>query len=102
MKFCSQKVLEYLKNPRDRLVATMRNWSYRVNQRVVLRDCNGNVLGYGIIADVAPPNIDILKKWLQYSGFSSVDEWLSEAQRLHKGSPRFVYLIYIVKLGDSK
>ena len=66
MRFCSQKVLEYLKNPRDNLVATMRNWPYRVNQRVTLRDCNGVVLGYGVIVDVAPPSNDSLKRWLPY------------------------------------
>jgi len=102
MRFCSEKVLKYLENPKDMLIATMRNWHYRLNQRVVLKDCNGRIIGYGIVADIAPPNNDVLKKWLPYSGFNTVDEWLSEARRLHKGSPRFVYLIYIIKLGGSK
>jgi len=97
MKFCSQKVLEYLKNPRDNLVATMRNWHYKINQRILLKDCNGNLIGYGIIADVAPTNSEILKEWLKYSGFNSINEWVAEARKLSGRTPRFVYLIYIVK-----
>ena len=96
MRFCSQKVLEYLKNPRDKLVATMRNWLYRVNQRIVIKDCNGKRIGYGIVVDVAPTTTEILKKWLKYSGFNSIDEWLAEAKKLSGKTPQYVYLIYLL------
>jgi len=97
MRFCSQKVLEYLKNPRDNLVATMRNWHYRLNQRIVLKNCDGDRIGYGIVVDVAPATTETLEKWLRYSGFNSINEWVAEAQRLSGRTPRFVYLIYIIK-----
>jgi len=85
MKFCSRKVLEYLKNPKDMLVATMRNWRYKRDQRVVLRDCKGRIIGYGIVAEVAPADEEELMKWLPYSGFSSVEEWVETL------SYRFLY-----------
>jgi len=85
MKFCSRKVLEYLKNPKDMLVATMRNWRYKRDQRVVLRDCKGRIIGYGIVAEVAPADGEELRKWLPYSGFSSVEEWVETL------SYRFLY-----------
>jgi len=96
MRFCSQKVLEYLKNPRDSLVATMRNWNYMLNRRVVLRDCHGRIIGYGVVVDVARPSRDVLREWLSYSGFNSIDEWIAEAKRLSGRIPEFVYLIHVV------
>ena len=97
MRFCSERVLHYLREPKDGLVATMRNWLYRVNQRVVLRDCNGSVIGYGVVVDVAPATPENIRRWLKYSGFNTVEEWVNEARKLNKGLPQFVYLVYIMR-----
>ena len=98
MRFCSRRVLEYLRNPKDSLVDTMRIYGYKLNQRVVLKDCDGKVIGYGIVFDYAPSSDYILKRWLPYSGFNTVEEWVEEAKRLHGGKiPDTVYLIYITR-----
>ena len=82
----------------DSLVATMRIYGYKLNQRVVLKDCDGKVIGYGIVFDYAPSSDYILKRWLPYSGFNTVEEWVEEAKRLHGGKiPDTVYLIYITR-----
>ena len=102
MRFCSPKVIKYFANPVDNLVSTMRTYPYRINQRILLRDCNGRIMGYGVIVDAAAPTTDILEKWLKYSGFSSVNEWIREALRLHRRKPRYVYLVKILEIKCSE
>jgi len=65
------------------LVATIRKKGhYRVGQRVVIKVNDKRI--YGRIIVVVPLTPFSLNKYVVYSGFENVEEWVKEAKRLHK------------------
>jgi hypothetical protein len=40
---------------------------------------------YGKVIEIAPVTPFSLSEYVNYSGFESVEEWVAEAVRLHKG-----------------
>jgi len=92
MRFTHPNVISYLSN--NKIVATMRNYYYpkygRIKVKIKERICDGLVL------DIVPNNKENRMKWVKYSGFKSVAEWLSEAIKLHKKRfPRWIVVVQI-------
>jgi len=86
MKFTHPKVIEYIINNYNKAtplrVATIRSHYYIEGMRVKVYVCE-----YGI-GDAIVVKTDKLRNavlYVKYSGFDSVDEWISEAKRLHSG-----------------
>ena len=65
------------------IVATIRRKGYyRVGQRVIVKV--GDKRFYGKVIAIAPLTPFSLGQYVDYSGFESVEEWVAEAERLHK------------------
>ena len=83
MRFNSKKVSDYIRAG-NRIVATIRRNKRYLNGRVrnvrLVLD-NGEVY-FGVIKDILP--LSRANEVVKFSGFSSVNEWFSEAKRLHK------------------
>jgi len=66
------------------VVATIRRKGYyRVGKRVIVKV--GDKRFYGKVIAIAPITPFSLSEYADYSGFQSVEEWVVEAERLHKG-----------------
>jgi len=65
------------------MVATIRKAGYyRIGQRVIMKV--GNRRFYGKVVVTAPITPFSLGEYVNYSGFQSVEEWVAEAEKLHK------------------
>jgi len=97
MIFNSPVVRKYIKNG-AKLVATIRRKNYYKTGKPVTVKV-GNEKFYGKIVTTAPINLLTLSRYVEYSGFRNVDEWLEEAKRLHKvGINPEKFEIVIVKI----
>jgi len=104
MKFTHPKVIEYIINNYYKVtplrVATIRHYYYTKGKRIKVYVC-----GYGI-GDAIVVKTDKLRNavlYVQYSGFDSVDEWISEASKLHKSKRNLqVVVIDIVDFRVSR
>ena len=66
------------------MVATIRKAGYyRIGQRVIMKV--GDRRFYGKVVAIAPVTPFSLSEYVDYSGFQGVEEWIAEAERLHKG-----------------
>ena len=84
MIFNSSTVQKYILNG-AKLVATIRKSGYyRLGQRVVMKVGDGRF--YGKVITIAPLTPFSLSQYIDYSGFQSVEEWIAEAERLHKAN----------------
>jgi hypothetical protein len=84
MIFNSSTVQEYILNG-AKLIATIRRKEYyKVNKKVIAKV--GDKRFYGKVIAIAPITPFSLGQYACYSGFSSVEEWVSEAERLHQSS----------------
>jgi len=92
MIFRHPKAVEQLL--KNGVVATMRNYRYEVNRRVLIRTPRG--VFYGRIIGVVPNTAENRQKLYRISGFDSPDEWLAEAAKLHKRIPRYIVVVQIV------
>jgi len=82
MIFNSSNVQEYIKNGCE-IVATIRKKGYyKVGRRVRIKLGNRNLQGR-VVAVIPLSNLS-LSQHVGYSGFESVEEWMGEAERLHK------------------
>jgi len=82
MIFNSSMVQKYILNG-ARLVATIRRKGYyKVGKRVIVKV--GDKRFYGKVITVAPLTPFSLGEYADYSGFQSVEEWIAEAEKLHK------------------
>ena len=80
--FNSNIVQEYIRNGCE-IVATIRKKGYyKVGRRVRIKLGDKNLQGR-VIA-VMPLSSLSLSQHVGYSGFQSVEEWMDEAERLHK------------------
>jgi len=81
MIFNSRNVQEYIKNCCE-IVATIRKKGYyKVGRRVRIKLGDRNLQGR--VVAVIPLSSLSLSQHVGYSGFKSVEEWMSEAERLH-------------------
>jgi hypothetical protein len=82
MIFNSNTVQEYIKNG-CKLVATIRKKGYyKAGKRVTLK--LGDRKLRGRVVAVIPLSSLSLSQHVGYSGFRSVEEWMGEAERIHK------------------
>ena len=83
MIFDSSMVQKYILSG-AKLVSTIRRKGYyRVGKRVIVKV--GDKRFYGKVIAIAPLTPFSLGEYASYSGFQSVEEWIAEAERLHKG-----------------
>jgi len=92
MIFRHPKVVEHL--IRNRIVATMRNYKYEANRKVLIKTPKG--VFRGRIVDVVPNTPENRAKLYRISGFNSPDEWLAEALKLHRCFPKYIVVVQIV------
>ena len=82
MIFNSSTVQKYILSG-AKLVATIRRKGYyKVGKRVIVKV--GDKRFYGKVIAIAPLTPFSLSEYADYSGFQSVEEWIAEAERLHK------------------
>jgi len=91
MIFRHHKAVEQLL--KNRVVATMRNYRYGVNRKVLIKTPKG--MFYGMIIDVIPNTPENRLRFYRISGFDNPDEWLAEAIKLHKRIPRYIVIVQI-------
>ena len=83
MIFNSPTVQEYIQSG-AKLVATIRKSGYyHVDKRVIMKV--GDKRFYGRVVATSPLTPFTLGEYAIYSGFESVEKWVAEAERLHKG-----------------
>jgi len=83
MIFNSPTVQRYILSG-AKLVATIRKSGYyHADKRVVMKV--GGKRFYGKVVATSPLTPFALGEYVDHSGFESVEEWVAEAERLHKG-----------------
>jgi len=82
MIFNSHIVQQYILNGASVVATIRRKGYYKVGKRVIVKV--GDKRFYGKVITVAPPTPFSLGEYATYSGFQSVEEWITEAERLHK------------------
>jgi len=83
MIFNSSVVQKYILNG-AKVVATIRKSNYyKLGQRIVMKV--GDKRFYGRVVATKPITLFTLSEHVDYSGFQSVEEWIAEAEKLHKG-----------------
>ncbi|NPA98922.1 MAG: hypothetical protein GXO43_06035 [Crenarchaeota archaeon] len=102
MRFIHPRVIDYIFGEGScGLVATMRNYRYRVGHSIRVRV--GNKVFCGNVLAVVDNTRENAEKYVEYSGFNSVDEWLGEAIRLHHGRrPKYIVLVKLWDCGTNK
>ena len=83
MKFNSDRAFNQLMS--QGIVATIRSNTFYERDMVVRITRHGKMVGRGVIIDVVPNTRENREKYLNISGFRSIEEWEKEAKRLHKG-----------------
>jgi hypothetical protein len=83
MNFDSPTVQKHILNGAN-VVATIRRRKgyYKLGKRVILKVEDKRF--YGKVIAIAPITPFSLSQYVDYSGFESVEEWIAEAERLHK------------------
>jgi len=81
MIFNSPTVQKYILSGAKLVASIRKSGYYYVGKRVVMKI--GDKEFYGRVIAVEP--ISVLSRYVKYSGFRSVEEWLQEAEKLHKG-----------------
>jgi len=82
MIFSSHAVQKYILSGAKLVVTIRKSGYYRLGQRVVMKV--GDKRFYGKVIAIAPVTPFSLGEYVDYSGFESVEEWVAEAERLHK------------------
>ena len=82
MIFNSPTVQRYILSGANVVATIRRKGYYRVGQRVIAKV--GDKRFYGKVIAIAPLTLFSLSQYADYSGFGSVEEWIAEAERLHK------------------
>ena len=84
MIFNSYVVQQYILNGANVIATIRRRGYYRIGKKVIIR-VRGKKF-YGKVIAIAPVTPFSLGEYVDYSGFGTVEEWITEAERLHKGS----------------
>ena len=100
MIFNSPTVQRYILSGASVVATIRRKGYYRVGQKVIVKV--GDKRFYGKVIAIAPLTLFSLSQYADYSGFGSVEEWIAEAERLHKAEldPN-KFEIVVVKLSRS-
>jgi len=98
--FNSPTVQRYILSGANVVATIRRKGYYKVGQRVIAKV--GDKRFYGKVIAIAPVTPFSLSQYADYSGFGSVEEWIAEAERLHKAEldPN-KFEIVVVKLSRS-
>ena len=84
---------------REGVLATMRNYPYRVGSVVKVYH-RGRYVGKAVVEDVVPVTEPNLRYLVGASGFDTIEEWVEEAKRLNKGRlPK--YIVYIILIPEE-
>lgn len=97
MIFKSHVVQDYILNGAEVVATIRKKGRYKLGQKVVLKV--GDKVLKGEVVAIAP--LTSAPFYVEYSGFESVEEWLYEAERLHKGLNPYGYEIVVVKVNRS-
>jgi len=82
MIFNSTTVQKYILSGASVVVTIRRKGYYKLGKRVIVKV--GDKRFYGKVIAIAPITPFSLSQYVDYSGFESVEEWVAEAERLHK------------------
>ena len=82
MIFNSPTVQKYILSGANIVATIRRKGYYKVGQRVIAKV--GDKRFYGKVIAIAPLTPFSLGEYVDYSGFGSVEEWIAEAEKLHK------------------
>jgi len=82
MIFNSTTVQKYILNGAKLVATVRRKGCYKVGKRVTVKV--GDKRFYGKVIAIAPITPFSLSQYVDYSGFESVEDWIAEAERLHK------------------
>jgi len=103
MIFSSPVVQKYVLSGANVVATIRRKGYYRVGKRVIAKV--GDKRFYGKVVAIAPVTPFSLSEYADYSGFQSVEEWVAEAERLHKARidpDKFEIIVVEVLLGGVK
>ena len=82
MIFNSPTVQKYILSGASLVATIRRKGYYRLGKRVIVKV--GDKKFYGKVIAIAPVTPFSLSEYTDYSGFQSVEEWIAEAEKLHK------------------
>jgi hypothetical protein len=84
MLFRDPRVVEFLLT-RPKYFATIRRWNYQEGKIIKLRLIKNNLIicGKAKILEVKKYDTSILKQYLKYSGFKTIEDWIETATKLH-------------------
>ena len=82
MIFDSPSVQKHILSGASVVATIRRKGYYKVGKRVIVKV--GDKKFYGKVIVIAPLTPFSLSEYADYSGFQSVEEWIVEAERLHK------------------
>ncbi len=82
MIFDSPSVQKHILSGASVVATIRRKGYYKVGKRVIVKV--GDKKFYGKVIAIAPLTPFSLSEYADYSGFQSVEEWIVEAERLHK------------------
>ena len=101
VRFDSERARDYLLS--HGRVYTLRTW-YSPKQRTALAISGGKSIGLVSISLIGtvPLDSEVLAKYVNESGFGSVDEWVGEFRRLNKGRKIKTAYLYRVELIEKR
>ena len=82
MIFNSSTVKRYILNGAEIIATIRKSGQYKLDQKVVIK--LGDKRFHGKVIAVAPLTLFSLSEYVEYSGFETIEEWLNEAEKLHK------------------
>ena len=82
MIFNSPTVQKYILSGANVVATIRRKGYYRAGKSVIVKV--GNKRFYGKVIAIAPLIPFSLSQYSDYSGFENVEEWIAEAEKLHK------------------
>ena len=82
MIFNSSIVQQYILNGAELVATIRRRGYYKLGKRVIVKV--GDKKFQGEVVGVVPLTPFSLGEYVNYSGFQSVEDWVREAEKLHK------------------
>ena len=82
MIFSSPVVQKYILSGAKTVATIRKSGCYKLDQRVIMKV--GDKKFYGKVIAIAPVTPLSLSEFMDYSGFGTVEEWIAEAEKLHK------------------
>ncbi|CAC93960.1 hypothetical protein SIRV1gp05 [Sulfolobus islandicus rod-shaped virus 1] len=100
MIFNSLIVQKYILNNAKAVATIRKKGYYKLYQKIILKV--GDKRFYGKVIAKAPVTEYCLSKYVKFSGFENVENWLNEAKRLHNDKIDFErYEIIVIWINDS-